>query len=150
MRLYWALFHPSRHGALVAVWYQGKILLVRNSYVRYYSLPGGYVRSHESAREAARRELAEEVGLELTLDELEPALSREHAWEGKRERVDIFQVQVTDPPKVEVDHREVIQAGFFAAADALTLDLFPPLREVIELWERTHSSGEPARVGAGP
>jgi hypothetical protein len=56
---------------------------------------------------------------------------KQHAWEGKQERVDIFQLEVADAPQVEVDHREVVRAGFFTAEQALALELFPPLREVI-------------------
>ena len=55
MRVYWKLAKPLNHGALVAIWHAGRILLVKNSYVDYYSLPGGYVRKHESAKEAAAR-----------------------------------------------------------------------------------------------
>src|SRR5437868_720913 len=34
MRIYWRAVHPQAHGALVAIWHDGRILLVRNSYVR--------------------------------------------------------------------------------------------------------------------
>ena len=61
MRLYWAVRRPHTHGALVAIWHDGAILLARNSYLPYYSLPGGYVRRNEIARQAAIRELAEEL-----------------------------------------------------------------------------------------
>src|SRR5690349_19463262 len=43
MRTYWTLRHPKTHGALVALFNGGDVLLVKNSYVPYYSLPGGYV-----------------------------------------------------------------------------------------------------------
>ena len=57
IRLYWAIRKPRTNGALIAIWYQGEILLVRNSYHRYYSLPGGYMKRKESAVNAAIREL---------------------------------------------------------------------------------------------
>src|SRR5688572_17354680 len=41
MRAYWTVRKPNTHGALVALWNGGNVLLVRNSYVPYYSLPGG-------------------------------------------------------------------------------------------------------------
>jgi hypothetical protein len=44
MRVYWMLRRPATHGALVALWNGGEVLLVKNSYARYYGLPGGYVR----------------------------------------------------------------------------------------------------------
>ncbi len=132
MRLYWAAFHPRTHGALVALWHAGEVLLVRNSYVRYYSLPGGYVRRRETGREAALRELAEEVGIRVDPSQLEPVLDEERPWEGKRDRVEIFRLGVPRRPQVEVDNREVIEARFFTPARALELPLFPPARKAIE------------------
>src|SRR5215212_9485174 len=89
MRVYWGVSHPSTHGALVAVWWRDQILLVRNSYVPYHSLPGGYVRPWETATQAAIRELKEETGLHTGLDQLRPVLDLTHEWEGKRDHVEI-------------------------------------------------------------
>jgi 8-oxo-dGTP pyrophosphatase MutT (NUDIX family) len=59
MRVYWRLRHPVTNGALVALWNRDELLLVRNSYVPYHCLPGGYVHRGESPRDAAVRELVE-------------------------------------------------------------------------------------------
>ncbi|HMJ57168.1 MAG TPA: NUDIX hydrolase [Polyangiaceae bacterium] len=132
MRVYWAVRHPQAHGALVAIWHDGKILLVQNSYVPYRSLPGGYVHSHETGRDAALRELREETGIQATSSDLKPVVDEHHEWEGKREHIEIFELDVTERPHIEVDNREVVQAGFFSPQEALGLVLFPPLRRVIE------------------
>jgi ADP-ribose pyrophosphatase YjhB (NUDIX family) len=132
MRAYWALRHPQTHGALVVLRNAGEVLLVRNSYVAYYSLPGGYVRRHETAREAALRELGEEVGVTATADALVPILDETHDWEGKRDHVEIFTLEVPTRPRVAVDHREVIEASWWSPQRALSLNLFPPLRRVLE------------------
>jgi ADP-ribose pyrophosphatase YjhB (NUDIX family) len=132
MRTYWALRHPQTHGALVVLRNGGEVLLVRNSYVPYYSLPGGYVRRHETAREAALRELGEEVGVTATAEALVPVLDQTHDWEGKRDRVEIFALEVPTRPRVAVDHREVIEASWWSPQRALSLNLFPPLRRVLE------------------
>jgi 8-oxo-dGTP diphosphatase len=132
MRVYWAVRHPQAHGALVAIWHDGKILLVQNSYVPYRSLPGGYVRPNETGRDAALRELREETGLRAKPEELLPVIDEHHEWEGKREHIEIFDLDAASPPHVDVDHREVIDAAFFAPEDALRLPLFPPIRRVIE------------------
>src|SRR5918911_1416646 len=63
MRFYWGVRRPATHGALVTLWNQGELLLIQNSYVGYRSLPGGYVGRYETAREAAVRELREEIGV---------------------------------------------------------------------------------------
>lgn len=140
MRRYWKLRHPTTHGALVALWNAGEVLLVRNSYVPYYCLPGGYVHRGETARAAAQRELAEEVGISVSPDELELVFDQTNEWEGKRDHVQIFSLGVAHRPTVEVDHREVIDASWWAPRRALALDLFPPLRRVLEQKESPTSA----------
>lgn len=132
MRLYWGFAHPQTHGALVLIWNGGEVLLVRNSYVPYYSAPGGYVQAGESGRDAAARELREEIGIQVAPDQLRPSLDQQHEWEGKHEHIEIFELDVTERPKIAVDNREVISAAFHRPERALELDLFPPLRVVIE------------------
>ena len=59
-------------------------------------------------------------------------LDEHHDWEGKREHIEIFEVDVTERPTVAVDRREVVGAQFHVPRAALELQLFPPLRKVIE------------------
>lgn len=132
MRVYWAVFRPHTHGAIVAVWHGGEVLLVRNSYTHRHWLPGGYVRRGETGREAARRELAEELGLRMAVEDLVPILDVEHSWEGKRERVEVFELRPQSRPAPTIDRREIVEARFYSPAEALTLDVFPPARRAIE------------------
>ena len=132
MRVYWTVLHPATHGALVALWHDGEVLLVRNSYVPYHSLPGGYVREQERGRDAALRELNEELHISVRPEDLKLAVDHFHEWEGKREHVEIFELDVTLRPQMKVDNREVISAGFFTPAQALEQRLFPPIRLAIE------------------
>jgi 8-oxo-dGTP diphosphatase len=131
MRLYWALLQPPTHGSLVAIWVNGRLLLIRNSYVRYFSLPGGYVGSHESSLDAALRELREEIGLTIKPDALKLSVDVSHKWEGKREHLEIFELQLETEPQIKVDNREVVAAAFYGPREALELELFPPLRQHI-------------------
>lgn len=132
MRSYWRLRHPTTHGALVALWNDGELLLIRNSYVRYHSLPGGYVHRGEQARMAALRELAEEVGISAKPEELELVLDETHEWEGKHDHVVIFALTLPSRPRIDVDHREVVDASWYSPERALGLDLFPPIRHMLE------------------
>jgi ADP-ribose pyrophosphatase YjhB (NUDIX family) len=132
MRTYWKVRRPTTHGTLVTLWNEGEVLLVRNSYVPYYSLPGGYLRRGENAKQAVVRELMEEVGVIADPEKLELVLDRTHEWEGKHDHVQIFSLDLPSRPRIEVDHREVLEASWWQPERALALDLFPPLREVIE------------------
>jgi 8-oxo-dGTP diphosphatase len=132
MRTYWKVRHPTTHGTLVTLWNQGEVLLVRNSYVPYYSLPGGYIHKDETARQAVVRELSEEIGVIADPDQLELVLEKTHDWEGKKDHVQIFSLELPSRPNIAVDNREVIEAKWYSPARALELQLFPPLREVIE------------------
>jgi 8-oxo-dGTP pyrophosphatase MutT (NUDIX family) len=90
------------------------------------------VRGGESAVEAALRELHEEVGVEANAKSLSLALDVEHEWERHPDHVEIFRLDVVSSPRIEVDNREVIDAGFFEVDRALTLNLFPPIRRYLE------------------
>jgi 8-oxo-dGTP diphosphatase len=132
MRTYWAVRRPSTHGALVVLWHRGEVLLVQNSYVRYRSLPGGYVARNETGREAAIRELAEEIGLTARAEQLEKVFDQVKDWEGKRDHVEIFALELEQRPEIRIDYREVVDATWFTPERALGLDLFPPIRVVLE------------------
>jgi len=132
MRTYWAVRKPSTHGALVSLWHEGQILLVQNSYVPYRSLPGGYVARAETSRDAAIRELREEIGIHARAEELEKVFDEVKHWEGKRDHVEIFALELSRKPEIRIDYREVIAAGWFSPEQALTLNLFPPIRTIIQ------------------
>ncbi len=64
-RLYWLLLRPRRFGVKVLLVNQDKILLVRHSYTKGWTLPGGGFRpTSELPEDAARREVREELGVE--------------------------------------------------------------------------------------
>jgi 8-oxo-dGTP pyrophosphatase MutT (NUDIX family) len=131
MRTYWRLRQPTTHGALVALWCSGEVLLLRHSYVPYYSAPGGYLHSGEDAREAARRELREELSLDLDASQLTLALELTHEWEGKHDHVAIFSADLPVRPVLSLDYREVVEAFWFRPEQIEQLDVFPPLKQVI-------------------
>lgn len=131
MRVYWTVSKANTHGALVALWHQDRILLVKNSYVPYHSLPGGYVHPGEAALAAALRELKEEMNLGLAPGQLRHAWEERHHWEGKTDHVEIFEVELDHEPTFQVDNREVVSAGFYPATQALKMNIFPIIRNHI-------------------
>jgi 8-oxo-dGTP diphosphatase len=132
MRIYWRVRRPTTQGALIAVWHAGEVLLVQNSYVPYLSAPGGYVGRKEAPTAGAVRELREEVGIEARPEQLVLALDLTHDWEGKRDHVRIYHLDLAQRPRLRIDHREVVQATWHRPERAIELNVFPPLKRVIE------------------
>lgn len=132
MRFYWGVRRPATHGALVTLWNDGELLLIQNSYVSYRSLPGGYVGRYETGAEAAVRELREEIGVSARPEQLEKVYDEVKDWEGKRDHVEVFKLTLESRPAVRIDHREVVAAGWYTPQKALELDLFPPIRLILE------------------
>lgn len=52
---------------------QGRLLILKAHYKPYWSLPGGWIEEGDTPREAAVREVLEEIGLELDAANLELA-----------------------------------------------------------------------------
>ncbi len=140
LRAYWKVRRPNTHGALIAVWHEGRLLLVKNSYRRQYTLPGGYVRSGESAAAAAQRELREEVDLDLPSDRLREVYSRIYHFENRFDKVTIVEVEVEVPPVFEVDNREVVWASFEFPDAILRRPIVPHLEDYL----REHREREPS------
>lgn len=132
MRVYWGVRRPATHGALVTLWHQGQVLLVQNSYVSYRSLPGGYVGRYETGPEAAVRELREEIGIKATTEQLVKVFDEVKDWEGKRDHVEIFALELDRRPEIKIDHREVVSAEWYSPEQALELNLFPPIRTILD------------------
>ena len=107
-RLWWRLTRPRHEGVVVAIYVGSALLLVRSSYRRGWHLPGGGVRRGEMPETAARRELAEEIGLRKSV--LLTAGSTCGTWDGRRDRVHFFELRLADLPELQLDRREVIAA----------------------------------------
>jgi 8-oxo-dGTP pyrophosphatase MutT (NUDIX family) len=97
--------------------------VLRNSYRGLLSLPAGGLRRGEDPREAARRELLEEVGIAA------PAVAlryvREIVWRvaHAEDHVHLFELHVEEEPVVRVDGREVVWAEFLAPDEAIARGL---------------------------
>jgi len=131
LRLLWFIRRPETTGALVAVWYHGRVLLVKNSYRPQLTLPGGYIRPREDRRTAAARELHEEVGIQVQPKRLVHAYHGTHLFEHRKDTLDIYELDLDDAPNVRVDDREVVRAEFHTADEALDMKIVPHLDEYL-------------------
>ena len=105
---------------VLAVDAEGRVLLVRHTYLPGWWLPGGGVDRGETLEAAAVRELREEAGLiALERPRLLSAHSNERFFPG--DHVLIFAVDAHEPTEMSSRH-EIAEARFFAL-DALPEDL---------------------------
>jgi 8-oxo-dGTP diphosphatase len=125
MRLWWFLTRPDHQGAMVAVWHDGRVLILRCSYRRARCFPGGGLRRGEAPRAGACRELAEEVGLVVAPEALTPAHAMTLQWDWRRDHVEIFELRLATPPVLALDGREIVDAAFMTPAAALAAEISP-------------------------
>jgi ADP-ribose pyrophosphatase YjhB (NUDIX family) len=96
---------------------EGRIFLVKHSYVSGWHLPGGGVEAGETLVEAAARELREEGNIELTAPpRLHGIFFNSRA--SRRDHVALFVVSAFRQVAAPVPDREIVAHGFFAL-DAL-------------------------------
>jgi 8-oxo-dGTP diphosphatase len=130
-RVWWSIRRPRTFGAVVALWNDGRILLVRASYRPCYTLPGGFLKPGETAREAASRELEEELQLFIPPVAFRLGWTGSRRFESREDTVTIWEVLLDAPPPVRVDGRELIWAGWKTPAEARSLRLLPHVREYL-------------------
>ncbi len=124
-RLWWRLRRPAYDGAAVAVWRGGRILAVRPSYRANPSWPGGGIRRGEEPREAARRELREELGLDVRPDDLVLAREMVVDWDFRREHVRVFELRLRATPVLRIDNRKIVAARFVEPRALLAEGVLP-------------------------
>ena len=132
LRHRWRMFRrvPLAGVSVLVTDLDGRLLLVRHSYgPAGWALPGGGVHKNESAEDAARREVAEEVGCSIegmrVLDQIEETISGapHTAW--------LVAARTQDHPKP--DRREILEARFFPT-HSLPEPLTSRTRMRIDAW----------------
>ncbi len=132
LRIYWRLFHPEVRGTAVLVRVDDRLLVIRNSYRRVLTIPGGRVGRNEEHRLAAARELEEETGISVPAEGLVPAGHVLCTALGSKDDVYFFELRLEQEPAVQVDGREVIEARFVYEDSLDRSTLWPPLRQLFD------------------
>ncbi len=120
----------------MALWFEGKILIVRSSYRAMCSLPGGYVKSGETAHAAAMRELWEELSVRV------PEAHVRHAWHGslpfeyRTDTLDIFEAELERPFHLAPNGRELVWADWKTPGEARAMRIVPHLRAYLDEREQ--------------
>jgi len=125
---YWFLFRPQIEGVKCVVSHGGDVLLVRHTYGKpVWDLPGGTVRRRELPRDAARREMNEELGRRIEdwvdLGELYVNINHHH------DNLHLFQAYVHDR-QIDLDLTELAEANWFPLG-ALPPDLGRYVRPIL-------------------
>ena len=113
LRVWWWIRRPTKRGVkCVLTRGDGAVLLVRHTYGRTdeWELPGGGVKRREAPPDAARRELREELGIDV--EELEPLGELFARIDGKNDRLWCFAARLGEQP-IDRDAAEIADAGWF-------------------------------------
>jgi len=130
-RLYWRLVRPVTRGVRAIVVSQDeKILLVKHTYQEGWFLPGGKVGRSEDDENALRRELYEELGIQLTATPRKLG-EYENTYEYKKDTIAVF--VVGSFTQGEKKHFEVERHSFFKP-EMLPEKTSPGTRRRIEEW----------------
>lgn len=139
-RIWWFIRRPHTEGAVVAIWHGRRLLLVRTSYRVHYTLPGGFVERGETSREAAARELFEEIAVVIAPADLGIGWKGTLRFEHRRDTVTIWELFVEAPPTLQVNASELVWAGWRTVDEARRLPLLPHVQQYLAA-----GGGEPAR-----
>lgn len=144
-RIYLFIVRPLTLGVRVMLIRRGKVLLIRQTYMEGWFMPGGGIKRGETFEQAARREAREEVGAELAGLSLLGAYSNFTEWKSDHNIVFLCtRFKLTDR-----HDREVAEMRFFPLDD-LPAGIWPGHRRRLEEYRaesRRRRSADRGRAG---
>jgi 8-oxo-dGTP pyrophosphatase MutT (NUDIX family) len=134
LQVYWFVFRPQVYGVKCLIEFEGRILMIRNTYGDMrWTFPGGGYKRGESAETAAAREVREEVGIALT--SLSPIGEYTSTDGYKRDTVQCYAAEASTPI-FEIERNEIYEAAWFPWEN-LPPALASDAERVIELYRST-------------
>ena len=134
LQLYWFLVRPKTFGVQCVIQQGDALLLVRNTYGRkQWTFPGGGISRGETAEDAIRREVHEEVGLRLQA--LQHLGDFEAIIDYKRDHVAVF-TGFSLERCMAIDTAEILEAKWFRPQHLPPLG--PAAARVLAMWQKGH------------
>lgn len=111
-KIYWFIFQPKTFGVKVVIRNGGEVLMIKNSYGGWnkWMFPGGGVNKGENFEEAAKREIKEEVGVDLI--DVRKVGEYTSNKEYKKDTVFVFLSEVSSK-NFKLDNKEIAEAQWF-------------------------------------
>ena len=134
--IYCFIFRPKVHGAYCLLYVDDKVLVIKNSYKDFWTIPCGMIDRGETPLEAAAREVKEEVGIFLTHDQMLFRKVILNTSEYKKDHIHLFECRLSKLPKVVIDNREVVDFSWLSRSDIREFPLFDPIKEFLLLEEK--------------
>ena len=130
--IYWKIFRPQTFGVKLLLINDNKVLLVEHSYTKGYHLPGGGVKSGEMFDRALKREILEELGLDI--NNLQLFGVYQNTKQGKIDTVITFiSTKPVDLNKAKLSN-EINHADFYSL-NSLPANITPGSRKRIQEYQ---------------
>lgn len=131
-----SLFLAGTTRARALIVYEDEILLVRDWLgSQRWSMPGGGVRKGERSQQGLVRELQEELGLKIQPKQLKQIMKTKQDEHGARFLAIIFQINLTEKPKLTIKKNELIEAGWHSATK-LPEEVHPLVSEALKIRKK--------------
>lgn len=99
---FWKILKPQTAGARAILVKDGKVLLVKHTYLKSWFLPGGGLKNNETYEQGLRRELQEELG--IVVSDLKFHGVYNNFYEGKSDSIVVFSSEnFTEPNKKDLE-----------------------------------------------
>ena len=121
----WFFTRPTVYGVYVAVWHSDKLLVIKNSYKKRFTVPCGRIKRGEDKAAAAVRELHEEVRITLDSDQLAFVGEYTGKFTHATDIGSFFEITLAELPQIQIDNREVVWSQFMPLDQVTSLNLNP-------------------------
>jgi 8-oxo-dGTP pyrophosphatase MutT (NUDIX family) len=110
LKIYWFIFRPETRGVICLILSGDELLLIRHTYGHSaWTLSGGGLKKNESKKEAVKREVKEELGLDITPEYIGEFT---HNPDYKNDTVSCFVARI-EKIEPKIDHLEIKEAKWW-------------------------------------